>query len=88
MIIIVTGRKDDCKAETLKWLSDNSVPHDLVFMRKSDDNRPDYIVKREIYEEYIKGKYNVKFVLDDRSQVVREWRELGLKCLQVAEGAF
>ena len=30
----------------------------------------------------------ILFVLDDRSQVVKMWRELGLTCLQVADGNF
>ena len=87
-ILIVSGRKDDCVVETTTWLSDNNVPMNQLWMRKADDNRPDNIVKQEIYEEYIKGKYNIEFVLDDRDQVVRMWREQGLKCLQVQEGSF
>jgi len=57
-------------------------------MRKTGDSRKDSIVKREIFEEHIKGKYRIQFVLDDRNQVVEMWRQLGLTCLQVAEGDF
>jgi len=57
-------------------------------MRSQGDTRPDEIVKREIYEEHIKPLYNVDFVLDDRNKVVKMWRSLGLKVLQVAEGNF
>ena len=87
-IIIVSGRKDECYDVTRKWLTDNRIPFEYLLMRKTEDNRPDWIVKKEIYEEHIKGKYNVEFVLDDRDQVVRMWREEGLKCLQVQEGNF
>lgn len=97
-VIIVSGRKDECREETLSWLRKNNIPISGVFkdgemvlgllMRKTEDNRADYIVKREIYEEHIKGRYNVEFVLDDRDQVVNMWREQGLKCLQVQEGNF
>ncbi len=87
-IIVVSGRKDECKIETLNWLDEYGIPFQEVHMRKTKDNRADYIVKKELYEEHIKGKYNVLFVLDDRDQVVRMWREEGLKCLQVAEGNF
>ena len=35
------------------------------------------------------SEYDVAGVLDDRDQVVKMWRnELGLTCLQVAEGNF
>ena len=57
-------------------------------MRKEGDNRPDEVVKEEIFNENIRGNYSVRFVLDDRSKVVDMWRQLGLKCLQVAEGDF
>lgn len=57
-------------------------------MRPEGDERKDSIVKQEIYEKYIKDRYNVRFVLDDRNQVVDMWREVGLKVLQVAPGDF
>ena len=57
-------------------------------MRQAGDNRDDRIVKREIYEREIKGRYNVRFVLDDRNKVVALWRDLGLPCFQVADGDF
>ena len=87
-IIVVSGRDDSCREMTLEWLKANSIYFDKLFMRPTGDARKDYIVKKEIYEEHIKGKYNVMFVIDDRDQVVRMWREQGLKCLQVAEGNF
>jgi hypothetical protein len=57
-------------------------------MRKRGDKRKDVIVKKEIYEKFIKDNYEVFFVLDDRDQTVKGWRDLGLKCFQVAEGNF
>lgn len=59
-----------------------------LFMRKTDDFRKDAIIKEEIYQEHIEGKYNVLLVLDDRRSVVSLWRSLGLTCFQVAEGDF
>lgn len=87
-IIIVSGRTDDCKFETAKWLYDNNIPHDKIFMRKTGDNRNDAIVKREIYEKELKDKYNILAIFDDRNRVVDMWRSLGLTCLQVEYGNF
>jgi predicted kinase len=87
-VIIVSGREDGCKEETVKWLADNHILYDEIYMRKGGDMRDDRIVKREIYDEFIKPRYNVRFVLDDRDRVVKMWRENGLKVLQVAEGDF
>jgi predicted kinase len=59
-----------------------------LFMRKTDDFRKDAIIKEEIYQNEIEGKYNVLLVLDDRNQVVNYWRSIGLTCFQVAPGDF
>ena len=88
-IVFVSGRSDKFRDVTEKWLRQNIWgKHNKLFMRKDGDNRKDSIVKQEIYENEIKGKYNVLFVLDDRNQVVELWRSLGLVCLQVADGDF
>jgi len=60
----------------------------LLYMRPDNDTREDFVVKQELYEKHIKGQHDVAFVLDDRDQVVKLWRSLGLTCLQVAEGNF
>jgi hypothetical protein len=88
----VTGRMGQCRDETLAWLRkhvmSSTLPTDL-YMREDDDYRRDEILKREIYETRIRGHFDVAGVIDDRAKVVRMWRdELGLTCLQVAEGDF
>lgn len=87
-ILIVSGREDTCKHKTIGWLSKNYVMYDELLMRKHGDYRPDEVIKKEIYDKHIKDKYDVEFVLDDRNKVVKMWRGIGLKCLQVAEGDF
>ncbi len=88
-VILFSGRDAICRDETVKWLADHGVPFHELHMRAIGDTRKDSIVKRELYDKYIKGKYDVELVLDDRNQVVDMWRhELGLTCLQVAEGDF
>lgn len=87
-IIILSGRTDDCKEQTEAWLKDNKIPYDEIHMRETGDSREDSIVKSEIFDTWIRNRYNVRFVLDDRDRVVKMWRELGLKVLQVAEGDF
>lgn len=88
-VILLSGRKDTYREQTERWLKAQAIEYDALFMRQADDDRKDVILKHEMYEREIKGKYNVWFVLDDRNQVVNMWRnELGLTCLQVAEGDF
>lgn len=88
-LILVSGREDKYRSLTEKWLKKHGITHYQEFhMRKSGDFRKDYVVKKEIYEKSIKAKYEILFVLDDRDQVVKMWREEGLTCLQVAYGNF
>lgn len=87
-IIVVSGRTDDCREETHKWLEENSIPCHALRMRKTGDVREDSIVKKEIYDNELSKKYNVLAVFDDRNRVVEMWRSLGLTCLQVDYGNF
>lgn len=88
-ILLVSGREDRFKEPTLRFLEKHNINYDRLLMRKSNDFRKDSIVKREIYEGTILGKYYIEFVLDDRDQVVDMWiKELGLSCFQVNYGDF
>lgn len=87
-ILIFTGRDGCCEQETRQWLETNAIPFDGLFIRTAGDNRKDAIVKRELLEANVKGKYYIECIYDDRNQVVQMWRDLGLKCLQVQDGDF
>lgn len=87
-IVIVSGRSEDCRKVTERWLDENNIFYDELFMRASGDNRRDDLVKYEIYRDHIHDNWEVLGVFDDRVSVVRMWREIGLKCYQVEEGDF
>ena len=78
-------------SDTLQWLEDNSdfEREDFTLhMRKSKDMRPDWIIKNEIYDNFVLPEYNVVMVFDDRDQVVRHLRRRGITVAQVAPGRF
>ena len=87
-VILCSGREDKYREQTEKWLANHNIEYAHLYMRKTDDFRKDNIIKTEIYKEHIAPNYNVKVVVDDRLQVVKAWRELGLTVFQVAEGDF
>lgn len=87
-IIMLSGRDGSCRGLTQDWLHKHGVRYDALIMRPEGDKRKDYVVKQELFEQHIRNNYRVLFVLDDRNQVVEMWRNLGLKCLQVADGDF
>lgn len=87
--IFISGRPDSCEYDTRMWIGDNlGLVGVKLFMRQTGDGRPDWLVKLEIFDQQIRHNYNVRLCLDDRDQVVRMYRELGLTVLQVAPGNF
>lgn len=83
-IIILSGRDSVCREKTENWLEHFlGFKPDGLFMRKSKDNRKDSIIKEELFFDYIAHKYNIIGVIDDRPQVWRMWRSLGLETLIV-----
>lgn len=89
-IIFVSDREDSCREETVEWLARFGFSPDSykLFMRKTGDHRKDFIIKYEIFRENIAEHYDILVCIDDRSQVVSMWREIGIRTLQVADGDF
>ena len=90
-ILYVSGREAKYRPQTVEFLTRCNAPWAVtlhLFMRETSDKRNDTIVKRELFNANIAGKYYVNFVLDDRDRVVKMWRDLGLTCLQVNYGTF
>lgn len=90
-IIICTARTSDQKEKTMKWLDDVAGlkgVYSAIYMREEKDYRDDSIVKKEILDQIREDGHDPYMVIDDRDRVVRAWREVGLRCLQVADGNF
>lgn len=87
-IIYLSGREDKYRKPTCDFLVKHNCPIGPLYMRTTGDFRKDWIVKGELFDQHIRDKYNIVFVLDDRNQVVNFWRKIGLTCFQVADGDF
>lgn len=92
-VIFVSGRPDisDVRKDTMAWIEKYvRVPIEALFMRPADRlHINDAIIKRDLFDAYIRDYYDIVFVLDDRDRVVDMWRrQLGLDCLQVNYGDF
>jgi predicted kinase len=87
--IALSGRSSEYREQTERFIDKHNFPCSALYMRKEGDNRKDAVIKGELYEEHIKGKYNVLVVFDDRNQMVDFWRkEVGVPCFQVNYGDF
>jgi len=87
-VIIVTGRDATCKDITEEWLEIHGIEYDEIFTRPLNDYRKDTIIKKEIYQNEIVGKYNLLCVYDDRLQVLDMWYEQDIFTFNVNQGNF
>lgn len=97
-IIFMSGRSEEGRVPTEQWLDFYGFKYHKLLMRKKtfidkngmeqQDNRKDNIIKQELLDQHVKGKYNIIRAYDDRKQVVDMWRANGIKCYQVQEGNF
>ncbi len=90
-VFFVSGRMDKDREPTLRFLKNScglgmNNPLVELLMRKTDDTRHDWIIKKEIFDANIRDKYEVLFCVDDRPMVIRMWKELGLTVLDVGAG--
>lgn len=83
---IVSARPKTLRDATKKWLDDNNVRHEKLFLLREDekDNTPDQELKRQWLRDN-GGPDRVLFVVDDRQRVVDMWRAEGVTCLQCAK---
>ena len=90
VVVILSGREGTLEGSenTKKWLVEHNIPYNEIFMRAEGDMRRDSIVKKELFFNHVASKYNVLGVFDDRKQVVRMWRDIGVRCYQVEENNF
>jgi predicted kinase len=80
-IIFLSGRSDKYKEITEKWISSKAGLPFIAWelhMRKEGDSRSDVIVKKELFDEFVRDKYYVDFVIDDRLQILDLWHSMGL----------
>jgi len=90
-ILFVSGRSDEVREKTLTWLRDQFgcwIFTEDLYMRKAGDHRPDTVVKLELLDQIRADGWTPVMAFDDRDSVVSTWRNAGIPCAQVAEGAF
>lgn len=86
-VIICTGRDGVALFETKRWLKDNYIDYDKIYIRDEGDSRADWVVKEEMWRS-IAEKHYIVGMFDDRLQVVRRARALGLKVFNVEYNNF
>ena len=89
-IVFITGRSDEIRTQTYKWLNDYEICLGELLMRKENDHREDAVVKSELLDrlEVMYPEEKVAGIFEDRTKCVDMYRVRGLRVFQVADGDF
>jgi predicted kinase len=85
-IIALSGRDAAFREVTEGWWNGHGLAFDEFHMRPKGDTRMDAIIKYELFKEHIEPNYNVLGAFDDRPQVIRMWRTIGVPVIDVGNG--
>jgi predicted kinase len=88
-IVVMSGRDKVSEEDTILWLKKHNIPFDDIFMRPAGSQEKDNKIKHDLFWEHVAPKYDIRFALDDRNQVVEFTRDvLKIPVFQVAPGNF
>ncbi len=82
-VFIFSGRDGSCMELTKEWLDTHEIGYDGLFMREAGSQVNDSIIKEELFDKHIKGKYTVSHIVDDRAQVCKMWESMGFNVMNV-----
>jgi len=84
---IWSGRRESERYKTYQWFKKHElrIPGDQFLMRPDNDHRPDTVLKGEWLDN---ADFVPDLVFEDRSSVVRMYRDRGIQVCQVAPGNF
>ncbi len=102
-VFILSGRMENVKELSVQWLLDKcpsikearrSDLRSRLYMRRTNDCRPDEIIKAELLEELKlrldadngEGNWEIMGIFDDRPKVVRMWQAQGIFTFDVGQG--
>ena len=69
--------------DTIKWLDDNNIEYDALFMRGKNDYRKSPVVKSDLIEEMKCHDYIPVYAIEDRDDCIDMFNSLGIFTLKV-----
>lgn len=75
--LIVSARSEKFMKLTNMWLALNEIECAELLLRGLRDSRADILVKTSMYHR-LASKYEIVAALDDRSQLIQNWTDLGI----------
>lgn len=86
-VFITTARDAIAEYDTKRWLANNGIRYDNLLMRQQGDNRPDWVVKEEMWRELAEDYY-ILGMFEDSLTITRRARALDLKVYNVAHNHY
>jgi uncharacterized HAD superfamily protein len=78
-IVILTARSAHYRDETKKWLHKNNIPFDALVMRPTDKlKKSDSKIKRDLLDEDVLPKFDVKKAYDDKKKNRKMFEKRGI----------
>lgn len=87
-VFLTSGRPERIRQVTKDWMAHRGICYDALLLRQDGDHRPDYEVKQDMLNMILGQGYQPFCAFDDRDQVVKMWRDNGIRCFQVGYGNF
>lgn len=85
-IIIVSGRAENVRQETVEWLERHGVVYTTLHMRPNDCITPDVLLDKAQLDDGLFGKKeNILFVVENNNRKAQMWRTAGLVCFLVEQ---
>jgi len=84
-VVYVTGRPEQCRADTVDWLRRHGLPQGRLEMRRGRDRRPARVAKPELLARIARDR-TVAVVVDDDEQVCDAYERAGWTVLRARWG--
>ena len=82
-LIIFSGRDGSCREQTEIWLDKHDIFYDGLYIREEGSTINDSILKEQLFNEHILGKFSVDHVVDDRKQVCVMYESMNIPVINV-----
>lgn len=80
-IILLTGRPENSRKETVKWLNNNHIYYSMLIMKQDDPYEKGFIYKQKKLE-ILKNYFDIKFAYDDDTKCAEVFKENGIITFQ------
>lgn len=85
-ILILTGRGEQSRDVTEKWLADHGIVYEKLYMRPNKDYRPDFEMKKVLLEQIREDGFDPKVAFEDRAKNREMFINNGVFVIDVNQG--